>query len=133
MLTVAANTGIAAVLGEQPHPIRSSAPTNQEAADKIAAAGVPDDFAARVILDRAKAVSGRERIRSLWYFVQAVVDAWGVEKDRRAAAQFSPGSEPPETDAEVFAARLYAAAGDAAWQAHCDERGIVWRPDAAVA
>lgn len=93
-LSVEANRGLA----EHPTraqlipPIIATNGRTFEAAEDIAAAGVPLAFAQRTVYDLAKAHTSDTPIKSLRYFVAAVVRAW---QQHQAAAAVQSSSAPP--------------------------------------
>lgn len=125
LLTVAANSGISEAIGEQPTPIRWSQPKNQRAAEAIAAAGVPDDFAAASIHAHAKRCAENVPIHSLGFFVQHVVEQWESHVARTQAASYTPATDPTtqQVDDLKNMAIRYARKGNPEWIGYCTERG----------
>lgn len=84
VLAGAANRGITERWGEQLHPIRHSAGSTLKAAERIAQAGVPGDFARDAIYSYALTCDLAEPPQFLGYFTQHVIDRWRAEEERRA-------------------------------------------------
>lgn len=99
VLTAAANRGITEQYGEQPCPLRHDAGTSLAAAEKIAKAGVPGDFARDAMYAAAKRCTLEHPPRSLGYFAAAVIDRWRAAEERRAAAALDVAD--PTEDAGV--------------------------------
>lgn len=131
LLTAAANKGITERYGEQPVPIRATHSSVDELLAACDAAGVPDEFAMRVLYERAKSLSLERPPRTLGYFRAALLEAWDAEQAHRQAATVAvPAGAPADVIAsDVVHRRMaikYAKAGDAEWQAECQVLGIDW-------
>lgn len=131
LLTAATNRGITQRYGEQPHPIRFSHPSVADTLAAFDAAGVPDEFASRVLFEKASACPLDRPPRSLGYFRQAVIEAWQAEQAHRQAATFAvPAVEGGVVIGEdVMHRRMavkFAKQGDPEWQAECQRLGIAW-------
>lgn len=99
-LTVAANQAITARFGEQPRPLVASSGPARAFAERLAGAGVPVAFAARVLAAWAQETTLAHPPRSASYFAPVVLDAWERQQAREAAAA-APLAEPlrvPKTD-----------------------------------
>ncbi len=84
-LAAAANTGIKALYGEQPLPLRWDHPGAFVLAQRLEAAGVDLDFARRALFTLAstKRTADGKPPRTLKYFADALCDAWSGEVQRR--------------------------------------------------
>jgi hypothetical protein len=130
-LTAAANKGITERFGEQPTPIRATHSSVDELLVACDAAGVPDEFAMRVLYERAKSLSLERPPRTLGYFRAALLEAWDAEQAHRQAATVAvPAGAPADVvGSDVLHRRMalkYARAGDADWQAECRLLGLDW-------
>lgn len=86
VLASAINRGITERWGAQPAPIRHSAGSTLKAADDIAAAGVPGDFARDAIYTLTLKCALDRPPRSAAYFTTAVIERWEAEQELAAAA-----------------------------------------------
>jgi hypothetical protein len=133
-LVAMANRGITEKFGEQPRPIRHSHSSVDETIAAWDAAGVPEDFAARHLFERARSHGGERPPTTLSYFRQPILEAWEAEQAHRAAATVAV----PEGGAVVVGAigsdamhvRMavkYAKEGHVEWQDECTRLGVKWQ------
>jgi hypothetical protein len=135
-LVAMANRGITEKYGEQPRPIRHSHSSVDDTLAAWDAAGVPEEFAARQVFERARTLTLDRPPTTLLYFRAAVIEAWEAEQAHRAAATVSVpdgagGTSVVDigTAADVAYRRSavrYAKAGSVEYQDECRALGIDW-------
>jgi hypothetical protein len=110
VLVAAANRGITERYGEQPVPIRHDAAASVLAAEAIATAGVPVDFARDAIYTCVVESSLDHPPRTLKYFVGHVIDRYRARQTHDTAARSDArrlpgtnGMHRPDADAHFIA------------------------------
>lgn len=100
LLTTAANQGITARYGEQPHPLRFSHPGSAECVESVSARGVPVMFARDAFYNVAKACTLKRPPSSLKYFLNQVLGLWEDVESKRLAAQSPTPNAIPVTSGD---------------------------------